>query len=108
MEDEQKDEKTGAREKGPKTATPKPEADPVAQACEDFGLDQKKHLLASRVREDGHVSLVTCGGVKLVWPDDLERAETLTDREKDGIPQDTPHHNMNAKAKAAAAAQAKR
>ncbi len=42
-------------------------------------------VLAGRVRpEDGKVVVVTRGGVKLVWPDDIEKARTLTQSQKDG------------------------
>ncbi len=48
----------------------------------DLGL-LPEHVAAHRL-DGASVILVTRGGVKLRWPDDIERAKTLTQSQKDG------------------------
>jgi len=42
-----------------------------------------EHVAAHRL-DVGKVNLITRGGVKLRWPDDIERAKLLTQSQKDG------------------------
>jgi hypothetical protein len=91
------------------TTTPPPapvRADRIVQAIKALGLDRAKHVLAAREYPD-RVVIVTNGGQKLTYPGDEARAASLTDAQKDGIPQDTPHKNTQAKAKATREAEAK-
>lgn len=70
-------------------------ADPVARALNEMGL-QADEVASYRQTESGKVVLLTRGGVKLTWPDDIEKAKGLTYGQRTGLYVDGKNPNSKA------------